>query len=302
MWLIVIMPVSTDAGDPFPGRDLILWITFCVILATLVFQGLTLPWLIRVLGVHDDGEEERREELKARITIAAAALDRIDELEGEPWVRPETLERMRGQYRYRKRRFAAQAGKIDDEDGIEDQSQGFQRASREVITAERRVLVALRPALPASADRAALTSIVREVVADERARLLAGAGPRSERELAEYKKSLRAEAEETKKLRREAWQAFRATHIVHLGEGVYWTDAQKQDKWDAPHAEERAAENELPPLDSPQQLAEALGLSISHLRWLSYHRDAATRIHYRRFTIPKRDGSERAAGRWWSSS
>ena len=138
------VPVATDAGDPFPGRDLILWMTFCVILATLVFQGLTLPWLIRVLGVHDDGEEERREELKARIKIAAAALDRIDELEGEPWVRPETLERMRGQYRYRKRRFAAQAGKIEDEDGIEDQSQGYQRASREAITAERRVLVALR--------------------------------------------------------------------------------------------------------------------------------------------------------------
>lgn len=138
------VPVATDAGDPFPGRDLILWITFCVILATLVFQGLTLPWLIRLLGVHDDGEEERREELKARITIAAAALDRIDELEGEPWVRPETLERMRGQYRYRRRRFAAQAGRIEDEDGIEDQSQGYQRATREVITAERRVLVALR--------------------------------------------------------------------------------------------------------------------------------------------------------------
>jgi CPA1 family monovalent cation:H+ antiporter len=51
---------------------------------------------------------------------------------------------MRGQYRYRKRRFAAQAGKIEDEDGIEEQSQGFQRAVREVITAERRVLVDLR--------------------------------------------------------------------------------------------------------------------------------------------------------------
>ena len=138
------VPVSTDAGDPFPGRDLILWMTFCVILATLVFQGLTLPALIRVLGVHDDGEEERREELKARISAAAAALERIEELEGEEWVRPETLERMRGQYRYRKRRFAAQAGKIEDEDGIEDQSQGYQRASREVITAQRRVLVDLR--------------------------------------------------------------------------------------------------------------------------------------------------------------
>ena len=52
-----------------------------------------------------------------------------------------------------------------------------------------RVLVALRPALPASADRAALTGVVREVVADERARLRAGAGPRSERELAEVARS-----------------------------------------------------------------------------------------------------------------
>jgi CPA1 family monovalent cation:H+ antiporter len=147
------VPVSTDAGDAFPGRDLILWMTFCVILATLVFQGLTLPWLIRALGVHDDGEEERREELKARVKIAAAALDRIDELEGEPWVRPETLERMRGQYRYRKRRFAAQAGKITDEDGLEDQSQGYQRAAREAITAERRVLVDLR-------DRGAISNDV----------------------------------------------------------------------------------------------------------------------------------------------
>lgn len=154
------VPVATDAGDPFPGRDLILWITFCVILATLVFQGLTLPWLIRLFRVHDDGEEERREELKARITIAAAALDRIDELEGEPWVRPETLERMRGQYRYRKRRFAAQAGKIEDEGGIEDQSQGYQRATREVITAERRVLVGLR-------DRGAISNDVMHRVERE---------------------------------------------------------------------------------------------------------------------------------------
>jgi len=138
------VPVSIDGGDPFPGRDLILWMTFCVILATLVFQGLTLPWVIRVLGVRDDGGEERREELKTRIKIAAAALDRLDELEGEPWVRPDTLERMRGQYRHRKRRFAAQAGKIEDEDGLEDQSQGYQRAVRETITAQRRVLVDLR--------------------------------------------------------------------------------------------------------------------------------------------------------------
>ena len=138
------VPVTTDSGAPFPGRDLILFITFCVILATLVFQGLTLPALMRVLKVADDGEEERNEELRARLAAAAAALERLDEPEGEEWVRPETLERMRGVYRWRKRRFAAQAGKIDDDGAVEDQSQGYQRAVREVIDAQREVLVGLR--------------------------------------------------------------------------------------------------------------------------------------------------------------
>ncbi|AMV40468.1 reverse transcriptase family protein [Planctomyces sp. SH-PL62] len=116
----------------------------------------------------------------------------------------------------------------------------------------------------------------------------------SDRELADYKKSLKAEAKERDRLRRETWAAYRAEHIVHLGDGVFWSDEPGPDKWDLPNAEVQAAENELPPLDSPRQLAEALGLTIPQLRWLAFHRDAARRIHYRRFTIPKRDGTERA--------
>jgi RNA-directed DNA polymerase len=116
----------------------------------------------------------------------------------------------------------------------------------------------------------------------------------SDREQEAYKKSLKAEAEERRRLRLEAWAALKATHIVHLGEGVFWTEGRGHDKWDLPDAESRAAENELPPLDSAKQLAEALGLTIAELRRLAYHRDAATVLNYRRFTIPKRDGSERA--------
>jgi hypothetical protein len=115
----------------------------------------------------------------------------------------------------------------------------------------------------------------------------------SERELDQYKKSLRAEAEQRRKLKKETWTAYKANHIVHLGEGVHWSDKTDKDKWDLPNAEERAAENEVPPLDTPQQLAEALGVTIPQLRWMAYHREAATRIHYYRFTIPKRDGSPR---------
>ena len=57
-------------------------------------------------------------------------------------------------------------------------------------------------------------------------------------------------------------------------------------------AEERAAENEIPAIDNPAQLAERLELSIPELRWLAYHREAAQHIHYQRFTIAKRDGSD----------
>lgn len=116
----------------------------------------------------------------------------------------------------------------------------------------------------------------------------------SERELDTYKKSLQAEAVERRKLRAETWRAYKSSHIVYLGDGVFWKDDAGPDKWDLPHAEERAAENELPALDSAQQLAEALELSLPELRWLAFHRDAATTIHYRRFVIPKRDGSQRA--------
>ena len=119
-------------------------------------------------------------------------------------------------------------------------------------------------------------------------------GRMSKRERAAYKKQLKDEAAEKKRLKAEAWEAYRANYIVHLGEHVFWNDALDWDKWDLEHAEERAAENELPPLDSPKQLAERLGLSVAELRWLAYHREAARLIHYRRFTIPKRDGSQRA--------
>ena len=116
----------------------------------------------------------------------------------------------------------------------------------------------------------------------------------SKRELARYKKQLKEEAAEKRRLKAEAWQAYKTQNIVFLGEGVFWNDAIDYDKWDLENAESRAAENELPPLDKPKQLADALGLSISELRRLAYHRDAATSINYRRFTIPKRDGSDGA--------
>src|SRR5439155_24060859 len=49
------LPLTTRSGDPFPQRNLLIYLAFCVILATLVLQGLSLPLLIRLLGLEDDG-------------------------------------------------------------------------------------------------------------------------------------------------------------------------------------------------------------------------------------------------------
>ena len=136
------VPLTTDAGDSFPQRDLIVFLTFCVILGTLVFQGLTLPMLINVLGVEADHLDEK-EEAKARIKAADAAIARLSELESEDWVRDDTAERLRGLYGFRRNRFASRFDR-DDDGAIEEQSLSYQRLRRELLDAERSELVNLR--------------------------------------------------------------------------------------------------------------------------------------------------------------
>jgi len=128
------LPFETETGAAFPERDLILLLTFAVILATLVLQGLSLPFMIRALGLEDDGSVER-EEVRARIESADAALARLEELEEEEWVR--------GMFGYRRSRFVARKMGVD-EDGYEERSQAYQRLSRELLLAQRNALVRLR--------------------------------------------------------------------------------------------------------------------------------------------------------------
>ena len=71
------LPLTIQNGEPFPGRDLILFLTFIVILATLVVQGLSLPMLIRWLGVKDDGSMEK-EEREARLKANQSALAKLE--------------------------------------------------------------------------------------------------------------------------------------------------------------------------------------------------------------------------------
>jgi CPA1 family monovalent cation:H+ antiporter len=158
------IPLQTDAGADFPQRDLIIFLTFAVIFFTLVVQGLSLPALIRRLGVNDGGEDAD-EELRARLVATKAAIEEIDALAGEEWTRDETVERMRAFYQYRKRRFAIQAGKIDDEDGIEDRSLAYQQMVQMVLAAQREALIQLRA--DGDLSNEAMNRILRELDLEE---------------------------------------------------------------------------------------------------------------------------------------
>ena len=135
------IPITTDAGAPFPDRDLIVFLAFVVIFVTLVGQGLTLAPLVRRLGLMDDGEEEREERV-ARQRVAEAGIGRIDEL-GEPdWISPESVQRARNVLDYRARRFGALAG--GDGDGYEERTDAWRRLMYDLYDAQRVELVQLR--------------------------------------------------------------------------------------------------------------------------------------------------------------
>jgi CPA1 family monovalent cation:H+ antiporter len=127
----------------FPQRDVVLLMTFAVIFTTLVVQGLTLPMLIRRLGVTgDDGDE--REELLGRRAAVDVALRRIGELGEEEWTRDDTVERMRMAYQYRARRLASRAGDPVDGEDYEHRARKYQKMIRSVLDAQREELVRLR--------------------------------------------------------------------------------------------------------------------------------------------------------------
>jgi len=135
------LPFQTTAGVQFPDRNLIIFLTFCVILATLVIQGLSLPVLIRTLSLEDDHIGDK-EETHGRIKIAEAALERLEELVDEDWVREDTAERVRGLYSYRRNRFASRFD--GDPDGVEVRSAAYQRLMIELLGAQRLRLVTMR--------------------------------------------------------------------------------------------------------------------------------------------------------------
>ena len=101
------IPFTIAGGSPFPERNLILFLTFCVIFVTLVGQGLTLPAVTRALGLAHAGrrerQDERNEELKARRRAIEEAIERLDALAEERQLPESVVRPLRALYRDRLR-------------------------------------------------------------------------------------------------------------------------------------------------------------------------------------------------------
>ncbi len=168
-------------------------------------------------------------------------------------------------------------------------------ASRELEREKRRVEHEARVARwKAITDAGGIDAWVRaELVAKSLSTEHLDPSSLSGKERERYKEQRKAEATERRSLRRLAWQAWQATHITHLGASVHWDEDASPDRFDIDQREERLRANGLPELRGPDDLAKALGVTIPRLRWMTFHRDVDTGTHYRRWQIPKRDGSLR---------
>jgi CPA1 family monovalent cation:H+ antiporter len=136
------VPMLVASGQPFPHRNLILFLSFAVILATLVVQGLTLPWLIRWLGVADSGVAES-EENQARYAAARAALERLELLAPTSEVPPFVLNQLRDLYSRQADRYLARFDPHDD-GARENHVSAVHRLKRELLQAQRQQVVKLR--------------------------------------------------------------------------------------------------------------------------------------------------------------
>ena len=136
------LPLQTDDGSPFPGRDLILFLTFVIILATLVVQGLSLPPLIRWLGMEDDDSLER-EERDARLAANQAALARLHEVAEKDPTKADALKRLRIEYEDRIRQLEAVETDHTDRH-LRLFSAEYERLSREGLKQERATILQLR--------------------------------------------------------------------------------------------------------------------------------------------------------------
>lgn len=143
------VPLTTMSGEPFPGRPQLVFLTFVVVIGTLLLHGLTLPWVIRVLDVQsDDDHRDALQQAAAQTKAAAAAETRLDEVlaDQRPGTRVgDAAEILRGWNERRQRAAWERLGRGADEIG-ESPAAAFKRLRLEMLAAERAAFIAERDA------------------------------------------------------------------------------------------------------------------------------------------------------------
>ena len=134
------IPLRRADGSPFPDRDLVIMVAAAVIVASLLIQGTSLPWLLRRLGLR--AEDFGTEENKARLKAARAALEWLDDHSGAESA-DEATKSARALYEAKVRRL--QLSPPSDEESDEAQEMERYRALRlELLGVERSAVLALR--------------------------------------------------------------------------------------------------------------------------------------------------------------
>ena len=136
---VLALPLTIANNAPFPNRNLIIFLTFCVIFATLIIQGLTLRPLIKFFKITTDGKEHDNEQL-ARVKIASDVIEHIEEnysyaLSGE------TLNQIKNKYEIRINRIRKDLiqAKYNDH-----QLKEFHRIQQELLDLERKLILQMR--------------------------------------------------------------------------------------------------------------------------------------------------------------
>jgi len=133
------LPLTIGNDVPFPNRDLIIFLTFSVIFATLVLQGLTLPVLIKWFNVKGD-DAHLKEDKEARLNIAFSVIEHI-EMNYALSLSGEVLNQIKSKYEIRIHRIQKDGvnNKLNDEEVLE-----FQRIQKELVQKERDQIKKLR--------------------------------------------------------------------------------------------------------------------------------------------------------------
>ena len=141
--LALAVPLTLPNGAPFPEREVVIVLSFAVILVTLLVPGLTLPWLIARLHLEDDGID-LREERDALIRASEAALARLRQIDDTVIVHPLLMERVRAPYEERLTRLTTEQHEDPECRLTEGEAQAFRRMRGQALEAERQAVVAMR--------------------------------------------------------------------------------------------------------------------------------------------------------------